>query len=163
MIGTVGGKAIIGSPLEIEVSLGAPPPFGLELGLDWFKISEDVKMRPFKLLYDGQRDGFSNRIFHRKCDLKGPTVTVVTLTNGARFGGFNNASWGEKEGFYPSPGSFLFSLTDGEGSLPRKLPMIAARGSAVVSTPDYGPTFGKGFCHLQKIKHKTEFIPSFHL
>lgn len=66
------------------------------------------------LLYRGSRDGFRSSDFHKKCDLKGPTLVLVK-SNEFYFGGVNACDWEsyEKSSFgksTSSPGSFLFSL-----------------------------------------------------
>ena len=47
----------------------------------------------FELLFSGSRDGFDNKIFHSKCENKGPTVFVAKLENNRRLGGFASKSW----------------------------------------------------------------------
>jgi hypothetical protein len=39
------------------------------------------------------RDGCSADIFHKKCDNKGPTLTLISANSGYVFGGFNPTSW----------------------------------------------------------------------
>ena len=63
----------------------------------------------FELLYKGSRDGYTNDIFHSKCDNKGPTVFVAKLENNRRFGGFTSDPW--KDGVIGMDDkAFLFSL-----------------------------------------------------
>ncbi len=38
------------------------------------------------LLYKGNRDGFNAKDFHRLCDNKGPTITVIRTRQGKLFG-----------------------------------------------------------------------------
>jgi hypothetical protein len=38
------------------------------------------------LLYKGSRDGFNAKDFHRLCDNKGPTITVIRTRQGRIFG-----------------------------------------------------------------------------
>ena len=47
------------------------------------------------LLFRASRDGFAAKTFHSKCDLKGPTVTIVKCDNNV-FGGFTENSWRSK-------------------------------------------------------------------
>ena len=42
------------------------------------------------LLYRGSRDGLNISDFHRNCDRKGPTLTVIEDKNGCIFGGFTS-------------------------------------------------------------------------
>lgn len=48
------------------------------------------------LLYRGSRDGWLSSDFHKHCDNKGPTVTLIkVVTTGAKyiFGGYTDQSW----------------------------------------------------------------------
>ena len=46
-----------------------------------------------KLLYRGSKDGWAAADFHRLCDNKGPTVTLVKSSAGRISGGFTTVSW----------------------------------------------------------------------
>ena len=51
---------------------------------------------PDCLLYRGSRDGWLSSDFHKHCDNKGPTVTLIkVVTTGAKyiFGGYTDQSW----------------------------------------------------------------------
>lgn len=48
------------------------------------------------LLYRGSRDGWRSSDFHKCCDNKGPTVTLIkVVTTGGKyiFGGYTDQSW----------------------------------------------------------------------
>lgn len=47
----------------------------------------------WKPCYKAARDGWSNGIFHQKCDGLGATVTIARVNNTV-FGGFADQSWG---------------------------------------------------------------------
>lgn len=49
-----------------------------------------------ELLYRGSRDGFEVSDFHRCCDHKGPTFTIIEDTNECIFGGFTTQNWEER-------------------------------------------------------------------
>jgi len=49
--------------------------------------------KSFSLLWRGSRDGFDKEDFHRLCDGKVNTVTVIKNTNGFIFGGFTSIPW----------------------------------------------------------------------
>ncbi|CAG8766502.1 2103_t:CDS:1, partial [Racocetra persica] len=51
----------------------------------------------FSLLYCAKRDGFNSKEFHRLCDDKGPTVTIIKIMDLGIFGGFNALSWKHPE------------------------------------------------------------------
>ncbi|KAF0519663.1 kinase-like protein [Gigaspora margarita] len=67
----------------------------------------------FKLLIRGSRDGFSAPIFHRRCDNKGPTVTIIKVKDKDEIlGGYNPFNWEspiESKYCYTTK-SFIFSL-----------------------------------------------------
>ena len=118
------GRNIKGSPLHI-------------LPNDFFGGS-----KRFEVLYDARVHGYSNATFHQKCDNIDRTVTLVTLQNGAKFGGYNPSQW-SGSGYQNIPNTFLFSLTDGKGSGPQKW-QCTNQGNAFYCHPSYGPTFGGG-------------------
>ena len=70
-----------------------------------------------KLLMRGSEDGFTAEQFHRLCDRKGPTLTVVRSEPGMVgkdyiCGGYSSVSW-QCPPFptdVPDPKAFLFSL-----------------------------------------------------
>lgn len=47
------------------------------------------KHEGIEILYQGSTDGFQAKIFHEKCDDKGPTLTII-LANNRIFGGYTN-------------------------------------------------------------------------
>ena len=51
------------------------------------------KTSEHKLLYRASRDGWDACDFHRCCDSKGATITVVKCTEGNVFGGYTSKSW----------------------------------------------------------------------
>lgn len=76
------------------------------------KVLYDLFENPcFDLLYRGTKDGFDARNFHRCCDLKGPTLTLIKTTAGRIFGGFANESWEStiNETYVADPHAFIFS------------------------------------------------------
>ena len=62
------------------------------------------------------------------------------------FGGYSSISWiSDNKGKYkPSEGSFLFTLTNIDGTQPTKYPNSQNKDSAVYHKLNYGPTFGNG-------------------
>ena len=122
------GKEIKGSPFTHDV-----------LGADFFGAG-----KRFEVLYDAKVHGYSNATFHQKCDQVNGTVTLVTLKNGAKFGGYNPDNWSGPS-YKNLPAAFLFSLTDGKGSAPQKFALKNGNGlNSIFCNPGYGPTFGAG-------------------
>ncbi|CAG8588327.1 5503_t:CDS:1 [Dentiscutata heterogama] len=73
----------------------------------------------FKLLARGSRHGFSDKVFHKRCDNKGPTITVIKLkdVNDMVIGGYNPVKWQSPlmRKFEKCHHSFVFSLkTNGD-------------------------------------------------
>jgi hypothetical protein len=71
--------------------------------------------------------------FHKLCDGKAPTLTIVKLDDGHIFGGPRS-----------DPLAFLFSLTDGERRAPCFLSQFQHWGFSVHHARDCGPLFGHG-------------------
>src|SRR5438309_5894336 len=68
-------------------------------------------LHEYKLLLRGSRDGFTPSDFHRLCDNKGPTVTIIKVKNtGQLIGGYNPSSWKSNGGYESADGAFIFSL-----------------------------------------------------
>ena len=65
------------------------------------------------LHYRGSTDGWMAEDFHRNCDNKGPTLTLLQIQDGDCIGGFTNQSWSSPEDgeWKTDPGTFLFNLT----------------------------------------------------
>lgn len=109
----------------------------------WCDSSKDNKKQKWTLLYKASRDGFDAKIFHEKCDDKGPTIVVCCTADGYIFGGYNNHSWTSKQCWIASKDAFLFSLinpfNDGARQLKVKNP-----SKAIYCDPQFGPCFGGG-------------------
>jgi hypothetical protein len=109
-----------------------------------FNMLDQQLFDPNRILYDAKVHGYCAATFHQKCDQVKGTITLVTLTNGAKFGGYNPDNW-TGIGWKNVPGAFLFSLTDGKGSVPQKFQLKAGQeGNAILCSPQYGPFFGGG-------------------
>ena len=71
-----------------------------------------------KLLYRGSKDGWAARDFHRLCDNRGPTVTVVKSSAGRISGGFTTLSWTSNNSGYKSDANALVFSVDEEVMFP---------------------------------------------
>ncbi|KAG9288019.1 hypothetical protein G9A89_017614 [Geosiphon pyriformis] len=95
----------------------------------------------FKLLLRGSRDGFTPADFHRLCDDKGATISVIKVKGtGQIIGGFNPQSWHSRGEFLNGERSFIFSLGDdnAENAILSKF----VTGYGPFDGPNYGPFFG---------------------
>jgi hypothetical protein len=73
----------------------------------------------FERIYDATNPahGWEAKDFHRCCDEKGWTLTIVETTDNFIFGGFTTAEWESPPPLSfidkPCPHSFLFSVNEG--------------------------------------------------
>ena len=104
-------------------------------------VSEPPNLKT-KLLYRGTRDGFIPALFHKMCDQKGPTVTLVRSSLGYTFGGYASINWvtPREEIMVMDKNSFVFSIT--HKSIHRIAQMV---GYSVNLCKDFLPVFCGGF------------------
>jgi hypothetical protein len=60
---------------------------------DFPEIFAEFREKRFSLLWRGSRDGFKAKEFHRRCDGRANTLTVILDTEGYIFGGFTPVEW----------------------------------------------------------------------
>ena len=70
-------------------------------------INKKIKL---ELIFKSSRDGYTAEDFHRLCDDKSQTVTIIKTGDNTRFGGFLNIKWGKEGGDQIDKKSFLFSF-----------------------------------------------------
>jgi hypothetical protein len=129
-----------------------PPP--LPPGFDSLIVSEfpplldEFRMKSFNLLWRGSLDGFTAKEFHRRCDGRANTLTLILDTDGNVFGGFTPVEWESSGGKYKgddSLRSFLFTLRNPHGVPPRTFALKAEKKqNAIYCNSAYGPRFGGG-------------------
>ena len=90
-----------------------------------------------KLLFRASEHNFSADKFHKCCDFKGPTITIIRSTDQRIFGGYSSESWFSNGYCSEAPGSFLFSL-DKE----TKHVIYNWEKSAIKGKSKWGPIFG---------------------
>ena len=73
-------------------------------------ILEWCGYKKMKLLYRGSRDGALSKDFHKKCDNKGPTVTLIKSEEEYIFGGYTSISWSNGYDICLDNNSFIFTL-----------------------------------------------------
>ena len=108
--------------------------------------------RRVKLLYRATLEENTNDDFHRKCDNKGATVTIIETTKGRRFGGYTSLSWSSNEGWKNDKEAFLFSLDND-----KKYDAIQEKIYKVYSGIKHGPWFGNNG-NLGLAREKNYFI-----
>ena len=94
----------------------------------------------FELLFRKSRDGSSCKTFHKYCDNKGPTLTLVETKKGYKFGAYTPHSFQSITGYSPKSDNktFIFSL-----NLMQKFTKIK-NDSLLYFDPNFGPCFGQG-------------------
>ncbi len=111
-----------------------------------------LEKKALSLLWRGSRDGFDAETFHRLCDGKANTVTVIKNTNGFIFGGFTSIPWSSSGNNEADSTAFLFSLTN-PSNTPLKLKVKLSQYS-VYHLSSYGPIFGWGHdLHVSNLPH----------
>ena len=98
----------------------------------------------FELLYRGSRDGMMAVDFHRLCDGKSDTISVIKDTNGNVFGGFADKAWSSQSSWVESERSFLFSLKSSMGNHVLKFPVEKGNPHSLNHDPNLMCSFGKG-------------------
>ena len=83
-------------------------------------ILEWTKCKRMELLYRGTRDGTTSKIFHEKCDQKGPTICLYKNEKDCIFGGYASISWTSDGNTHEAKNSFIFTLTNIHGTEPTK-------------------------------------------
>jgi hypothetical protein len=131
--------------------LHPPPPPAPEIDSlivsDFPPLFEEFRAKRFNLLWRGSRDGFTARKFHRRCDGRANTLTLISDTDGNVFGGFTPVKWesGSKYKGDNSLRSFLFTLRDPHGVPPRKFALKAEKKQkAIYCDSAYCAIFGYG-------------------
>ncbi|KAG9294325.1 hypothetical protein G9A89_001830 [Geosiphon pyriformis] len=102
---------------------------------------EDQLGNDFKLLLRGSRDGFTPADFHRLCDNKGSTVSVIKVKGtGQLIGGYTPEPWHSRAEYLNGKGSFIFSLGDGKAENAKLSKFVSRFGPLCNSR--LGPSFG---------------------
>jgi hypothetical protein len=110
-------------------------------------LFQEFRAKRFNLLWRGSRDGFTANEFHRRCDGRANTLTLIADTDGNIFGGFTPVKWDSNS--YnkgdDSLQSFLFTLRNPHGVLPRKFALRAEKKQhAIYCNSAYCAAFGSG-------------------
>lgn len=137
------------SPILCSVPTDIRAGFLRLLATEWWPHKK------FDLLYSGARDRMTPHAFHKRCNRKGPTLTLIR-SGGYVFGGYTTANWGDGSGeFRICVHSFLFAVVAHGGSL-AKFPIFPDCAMKAIRCNDcYGPCFGEG-ADLILHSHKGE-------
>ena len=94
------------------------------------------------------KNGSNSDDFHKYCDNKGPTLTLIKTKKNQIFGGFTPLNWNKGNGDEiedPSNQTFIFSL-----DLSKKFDMINNKKYAIRNFSSHGPIFGNSDIDLEK-------------
>jgi hypothetical protein len=114
-----------------------PPPF------------EEFRAKRLNLLWRGSGDGFTPQEFHRRCDGRANTLTLISDTDGNLYGGFTPVKWESASAKLKDDDSlrrFLFTLRNPHHVPPRKFGLRAKRRQyAIYRYSGYCAAFGSGY------------------
>jgi len=107
--------------------------------INWIKEKINKSRIKFEKIFVMSVNGDSSKDFHKYCDNKGPTLTIVKTTKNKLFGGFTPLNWATKGKNTKDNNehTFLFSL-----NLMKKFDMINKELDAVYFGENIGPAFG---------------------
>ena len=107
----------------------------------WIKEKVNKNLIKYELIYKMTVNGSTARNFHKYCDNKGPTLTIIETNINEIFGGFTPLSWSkENDGKDKSKKTFLFSL-----NLMKKYDMFNRSKRAILYDEYCGPIFGESY------------------
>eukprot|EP01080_Neovahlkampfia_damariscottae_P008315 gene8315-139_t len=107
-------------------------------------LDKGRKGKIWKCIYKATKDGFSSQNFHKHCDKKGASITVVKSTNGNIFGGFCPLEWNSSGNYQYNKDSWMFSLINSKKKF-LQFPQMNNNGNySIYCYSSYGPTFGGG-------------------
>ena len=97
----------------------------------------------WKCIYKGSRDGFQSQRFHRTCDGRRNTLTIIQSTEGYLFGGYTNVAWNSQNQHICDPQAFIFTLVNPWSIPPTRYSIQPGRQSnAICGNSSCGPIFG---------------------
>ena len=120
---------------------------------NWINPSKSLQ---FQLIFTASINGDGCNNFHKNCDGKGPTVTIVKGKNGYIFGGYVTVPFSSDRQSHYDENAFLFSLTN-----MKKFP-IKIKEQAVCHYSNCGPYIGyRNKCDLaidsRSLKNKESY------
>jgi hypothetical protein len=170
------GPVIFKDEAPAKIVFTDVPPVSVQSTRGWIGNHDAISLQVLEwlgnrhlgeLLFHTKQSGFSNSVFHQRCDLKGPTLTLVYLKNGYCFGGFVEGSWNSGNGapfsdsgtnsllfcFPPISSAFVLPVKRGDELTDNPSPSISnvnAKHSSAIdgmyNHSDWGPCFG--WCDL---------------
>ena len=107
----------------------------IQLIMNWIKEKTNKDNIKFELIFKMSENGSKSKDFHKYCDNKGSTLTIIKTTKNQIFGGFTPLEWNINGGYLKdeSNQTFLFSF-----NLKKKFDMINRNKKAIYNS-NYGP------------------------
>ncbi|KAK8809803.1 hypothetical protein WA158_000746 [Blastocystis sp. Blastoise] len=107
------------------------------------------KEKKWKLLFRASEHEYKVSEFHKYCDNKGETVTIIKHkghnNNINIFGGYTDNIWDSSTGWKPYSKEFLFTLSNEHNIPPAQYDYTNSdRSKAIYCNSSYGPVFGSG-------------------
>jgi hypothetical protein len=99
---------------------------------NWINPNKQIKA---ELLYRLSRDGISYETFHKYCDNKGPTLTLIEADEGFITGGYTLLDWDSNSKWKNDKDTFIFSLTENKKFIKQNI------YDSIYCLNSYGPWF----------------------
>ncbi|GES76309.1 carbohydrate-binding module family 13 protein [Rhizophagus clarus] len=114
--------------------------------IDRLEYTDKIKnLYEFKLIFRASRDGFAPNKFHKICDNRPRTITLIKLeASDEILGGYNPIEWKSNNSFGTTKNSFIFSFEKNGYILSR----VMDEERSIFNSSNCGPSFGNGDLHL---------------
>ena len=120
--------------------------------MEFFKMlsTKLPSIRRFNFLFRASDHKYSAAKFHKYCDNKGGTITIITSHCGNIFGGYTSISWNSNGGWLRDEKAFLFLIKSDDKSIQIQCPLLFELRkddvkSAIYCKGNCGPIFGWGY------------------
>jgi hypothetical protein len=120
-----------------------------------------VKDKKWSLIYKATRDGFGSGDFHRLCNNRGATLTLIQTRNrlymknwDSIIGGYTTIPWSSRYAFHRDPQAFLFLLTENKI---KRFNLRSNEETAVSHNLASGPIFGLNDIHICHRANENNF------
>jgi hypothetical protein len=158
------------TPSPQQPAVPSAPQFDSQIISEFPEIFAEFRGKQFSLLWRGSRDGFKAKEFHRRCDGRANTLTVILDTKGNIFGGFTPVEWESQKRKLPffsasdpfykaddSQKSFLFTLKNPHDIPARRFALEAKeKRGAIYCDSGWGPCFGDGIAVSDNCNANTD-------
>ena len=103
-------------------------------------------IKNFHLLYTASENEYTAKSFHKQCDNKHNTITIIRSSYGNLFGGYCSIPWSSSNQYVRDNNSFLFLIQSKDTSKnPPIFKLSNPDSPAIYHDENLGPTFGAGY------------------